>query len=100
MQPKRDVSIFGRVRSHQFHIHLIHFPLVFSRPDQLLNFDRSMIQISTCQIVDTVISLSGIQQIVRDHGIEKRPLQLNIQLPKHDHVVFQVLANFFDRRVL
>ena len=76
----------------------MHF-CVFPFADQLVDFDRRVVEIAFGEVVEVVVALAGIEQIVGDHRVERRAGQFDAGGAEDDHVVLQILAELGDRRI-
>ena len=96
MHAERDVGVFGGVGADFGDRHFVHPLLVFAFADQLVDFDRRVIEILLGEVVEVVAAPAGVEQVAGDHRVERDAGQLHADVAEHDHVVLEVLADLAD----
>ena len=71
MHSERDVGIFGGIGGDLGDGHFVHSLLVAAFADQLVDFDRGVIEVSLGEVVEVVAAAAGVEQVVGDHRVER-----------------------------
>ncbi len=95
-----DIGILAGIRHGFLQEHLIKRQSIFAFAGNFLIGDCFMAQKIQCDLIQIVGSFRGIQQVGGHHGIKYDAVQLNAMTVQDDPVIFYVLADLFNCRIL
>ena len=98
-QPQRNIRILGGIFHCLINGNLIKGNRRFSRPQKRFDADRFMFQITVRQIIHPMIMLAAIDRVRQQHRVIHRRNR-HVVTGKNFGVIFHVLADFHNRRVL
>ena len=70
MHLERDVGILGGVRGDLGDGHFVHPLLIAAFADELVDFDRGVIEVALGEVVEVVAAAAGVEQVAGDHRVE------------------------------
>ncbi|MNE36416.1 hypothetical protein D3C80_1302260 [compost metagenome] len=99
-QLEGNIGIFTSIVADCFRLQITHISLALSFfTDKCFNADRSIIQIVFRQEVHSLFCFR-LNEVMSDHRIEQRSVELNSVTMQNLYVVFHIVSNLFDAFVL
>ncbi len=70
LHAKGDVGVFGGVSGDLVDGDFVHAFLVAAFADELVDFDRGVVEVALGQVIEVVAAAAGVEEVVGDHGVE------------------------------